>query len=1201
MSDSIYPVPKFFRLLIIDDEIARNPEDMEFFCNIFTAIALEQAREKSFRLEEIEIVFEGDPANGFKRWQDEPFDITLIDIDFSSNLDGKSEKDVDDLVRYVMNSENQGLQIYNLMKGQTTSDGTFDHRHQHICPFFIWTGVSDEVKKGEKKSKLATLLEAAGIPKEEVLKKDNDSLKKLKNIISKQIKKIHSQYNLITKSLIERLLFALKKNYDNIQDRLFGGCLIYDDAEKFNFLRGLGKVKIKEKEESSGEQKEISIRVCPGRIPPVLLDKSNETRFLPLHRKIYDGSLRQAIRYLVNRSTPGVIENYCEKLKKREDRTSSEDADYLPFYPSTRNATGHNHKILGFPVKNEFIAAATPLTGVSVIGEARAREALRRKIEALLQGPFGAVVLKTTYLDDPRQWENIAWPGLQIQSHMRTRCLFPNTGTPTLWNTGCTAVEMLPPKRLNKFLLDISKDGWLKNKTHHIIISMGSKFPQTKSLIRLTKYELVTKYELKKQLKKIWTDFFETIFKKPSEESSFMEKRFPIIEINVRHYLREIIEYYLGGDEYLNPLGFEQKDKPDIDGFWNEFKTWLWIIHDLAVKYKKQLILKFPHRSDVLSYVRWAVMFRELHLAKCEKEERDYGIRGFTLVNALKSPVPNVGIKEEYNIPFTPDWYSNPDAWNDAQDKKFKYQMSGRFIGPYRNQILAGISSELNRIKSLDLEIFVSGGITSKRDIEFIQAMSEQYDNVISGIQIGTWGLLNTELGNKKKTWKDVSEPPKPARLESIRYRPSTERCVGCPKNCEVSCPYNALSRDDQNQLFLIDEKLCDACTTYDCDGKCALGKVKLKPVLRNLEGMKDLERSGSPGTNAISPRISFLNEKLCKACGTCSHTFYCDSFIDRVNDNLPPLTDSRNCSGCGLCVQVCGTGALQLYRPEEMLVLISGSEERKDILRKIGIPFVAYHPEKDIENFAIFQKDTENCAILSKEFMEKMTDPKQGETFLKEFWKTRSKKDKFLPGSQYRDMREKRKEQCIELGKELLKQLGEEKFEVKKAVLKYSLLWSQLIWSDPGQIFWDSFVMAIKTYVKENDGTILENCEIDKLKNKEIKIVNYVVLLREGKIIVNKEIESKEIKISELKNDKLENYKEAFFHKGRRCGLDIRACSDFLVKDTTKLDYSELLTCAGMPWPKLAEEVRKASDKDKETREAFDRLQNAVKVRMYN
>ena len=90
------------------------------------------------------------------------------------------------------------------------------------------------------------------------------------------------------------------------------------------------------------------------------------------------------------------------------------------------------------------------------------------------------MILKTTYLDSRDQWDGVYWPSLQVQSHIRSRCLYPATGTATLWNTGRTALEMLPPRKLAEVLKELSRA--LGDNTHRVIVSLGSKFPPSRRI-----------------------------------------------------------------------------------------------------------------------------------------------------------------------------------------------------------------------------------------------------------------------------------------------------------------------------------------------------------------------------------------------------------------------------------------------------------------------------------------------------------------------------------------------------------------------------------------------------------------------------------------------------------------------------------------------------------------------------------------------
>ncbi|MCK5244425.1 MAG: hypothetical protein KAJ90_04065, partial [Desulfobacterales bacterium] len=416
-------IPPFFRVLIIDDIVAASLEYKEFFTNILTALVLEAAG-GAMAMSQVDVVFEYDPAKGFKRWQNEPFDLTLIDADFSTNR-GTAD-DTDDLAQYVLNSRDQGLQIFKLLETQMNKSGLFAYRkdRKEMCRFFVWTALLPNDDKYGKPG-LDTLLHRFGITKKDgsinkdaIINKNEESLGTLRSKIDACVEDILN--NAFTPSQkIERLLFALRKDTDVLLRDIYGGCLIFDAEQKYTFLPTLGEYP----KDGSGTH----IRLCCAHIPESLLladEERSEARFLPLHRSIICGKAINAIDYLLQGKDRNKITDYCNSLQERQKK--QEDWQRLPWFPASTNTGSETEK-------PSFIAAATPLTGTTVIGANNAVSSLCDKVKALLSGPFDKVILKTTYLDRMDQWENACWPSVHIQSHMRSRCLYPDTGTPTLW------------------------------------------------------------------------------------------------------------------------------------------------------------------------------------------------------------------------------------------------------------------------------------------------------------------------------------------------------------------------------------------------------------------------------------------------------------------------------------------------------------------------------------------------------------------------------------------------------------------------------------------------------------------------------------------------------------------------------------------------------------------------------------------------
>ena len=122
---------------------------------------------------------------------------------------------------------------------------------------------------------------------------------------------------------------------------------------------------------------------------------------------------------------------------------------------------------------------------------------------------------------------------------------------------------------------------------------------------------------------------------------------------------------------------------------------------------------------------------------------KEYGVRAVTLVNALKTPVPPVGKVLRYS----PPWYADSDAWGDGAEKAGKYQMSGRLLSPYRDQILSCVYPSLDSLG--DLGLMLSGGIVSASEIvaaDAALAIADAGNLGTAPVQIGTWGLLGVFL-----------------------------------------------------------------------------------------------------------------------------------------------------------------------------------------------------------------------------------------------------------------------------------------------------------------------------------------------------------------------------------------------------------------------------------------------------------------------
>lgn len=737
-----YKIPPFYRILIIDDKIAGEEKYRNPFLNLFSSLIYHDAPIQNIHTE---VVLVADPVEGLKRWQDEIFDLTLIDSDFSSQL--KNETDPKKLEDIFLASNHQGFNILSLMDNMVSEESSNYSHRKGMCQFYLWSGLHDGVERSVniidslfKQFSLTEKQENYFISKLPYWKnnKDETGLKRISTIIGEGLDKSISGNFDSWQQKVERFLFAVQENYCQCADSLLGGCMIFDRDNAFPFARELTSVPEQDK----------AIRILPGRVPLKLLPCPEKAPpFLPLVSQRELGLKTTGFIQAVQKDGKAKPLPAATRLSARHNLLFSTTR---PIYRATKGPLASQDtpcRILGYPFKNHYLAAATPLTGISVIGEQQAIDSLEDKVLALLDGPAGGVILKTTYLDKLDQWKGVHWPAIQVQSHMRSRCLKPKDD-PVLWNTGRTALEMLSPQSLNKMLHQLKPS--LGGQTHKVIVSLGSKFFQKESEELFINEFWEKKYSARQ--KEIWGCLFDDVFNRLDE------KDFPLIEINVRHFLREIVEFYLVGDEYLNPVDLAKGVKLQTDGFWNDFKIWLTTVHEVAVKFNKKLIMKLPYRSDTLAFIQSILSLRETHKnnsSGCPEA----GVRALTLVNALKNPVPT-GPATELQ-PYSRQWYAHPYAWQDAGDKMFKYQMSGAYLSSYRNQILAGLMQEnaWERLAAADLEILISGGVTDKDVCKYFNEWKEHINcsrsdgkQVISGIQIGTHGLLHTDM-TPERSW----------------------------------------------------------------------------------------------------------------------------------------------------------------------------------------------------------------------------------------------------------------------------------------------------------------------------------------------------------------------------------------------------------------------------------------------------------------
>ena len=235
-----------------------------------------------------------------------------------------------------------------------------------------------------------------------------------------------------------------------------------------------------------------------------------------------------------------------------------------------------------------------------------------------------------------------------------------------------------------------------------------------------------------------------------------------------------------------------------------------------------------------------------------------------------------------------------------------------------------------------------------------------------------------------------------------------------------------------------------------------------------------------------ITPRIAYLHEKLCAKCGRCIKTHYCDAFLQRtVVGGIIPRLDGRNCTGCGLCAQVCRRGALQLYKPEEMLVLVDNGKERAAILRQLGVPHIRLGEDSlnavnetltplngpDLSGVEAIVRDISknNMGKRVKRLNKLLVDivkVRVGDTrskFGKDQFCLRRNKEELYPETRYDVLHPE--------GRFIGELLAESAFAGNDPFVQIAgiraAIWAILIWTDPGQVLLRSPIVSIETGIE--------------------------------------------------------------------------------------------------------------------------------------
>lgn len=809
-----YQLPKVYRILVVDDKLGK--EENIAWRNCFKACV--KAKAKGV---DIEIDYSKSVDDGFSMWLNNSYDMVLIDYDFT---DTAKDIDAEKFELSTIFPNRAGAGLFRFIRQLIEKNEDYKHKkHQKI---YIWTSHDWDKKVGTNQDQEGVSRDFSegenSLYKKKIEKNDSDKDKN--NVLtldelSKEFESIdHNNWTL--EYVLERLVsLTLSKN----KNYRLGGYVAFkkNGAETNTLYSPLVDKELKFEENQNGYLYLLPDKPEQGDFTCYCsIDRLQITR--KLKRRLNGNDLRKALYGKEqdpkdktklpeeNIRHSASLDKNSQEIKKKGE----EYKDFSKFCGSLKQESKNNAKAFaGVQLESDIWLAATPLTMVTRAGEnGNVINLLLRKLEAFFDIGIGAAVLKTTYL---KKDNNIEWPKDHIQRHHRTRVFDPSELTIStedlvkessewyreelkeklkgvdikasmdyqLWNAGKTALESFPPKMINGLLNKIftERNEW-KNK---IIVSLGSKYT----------------------VKENWEELFKIIFTGVNDNS------FPLVEINVRHFMRPLMKEYLGGDEYLSPM--DKNKIHNYSGLFFEFSEWLKKLHLLGTIFRKKIILKFPFRSDIIPFLRIAEDIAEIDKID---EPNNYGISGVTLINTVKSPYPYrlVGGQSRSSV----DSIKIP-------------QMSGEFLVWIRNYLLQEISQIGFR-----LPVSVSGGVgIAEDDIDYIRKNYE----IVKSIQIGTYFLKRIDSEQIKKLKGNVDRNDKRflrvqdstnMSVQMIHFKKSActahslGRCGACYNSyyCDVF-----LNRGAKYEVPLMDITACTGCGL--CVQNCISKALQMKPA----------------------------------------------------------------------------------------------------------------------------------------------------------------------------------------------------------------------------------------------------------------------------------------------------------------------------------------------------------------------------------
>lgn len=152
---------------------------------------------------------------------------------------------------------------------------------------------------------------------------------------------------------------------------------------------------------------------------------------------------------------------------------------------------------------------------------------------------------------------------------------------------------------------------------------------------------------------------------------------------------------------------------------------------------------------------------------------------------------------------------------------------------------------------------------------------------------------------------KSSYDGPKSCAIAHSTYAGESGCPFGClmHADCEVACPFDAISMDPVTGLPVVDQAKCTSCGA--CVKACPRNLFEIRPVGR---------RNRRVFINCRNTEAAVVAKKNCAVacigCGLCKKV--CDDIVQAITiENNLAYIDPDKCIACGKCVTVCPTKAI--------------------------------------------------------------------------------------------------------------------------------------------------------------------------------------------------------------------------------------------------------------------------------------------------